>query len=249
MMRPLAALALAAWATAAGNHAPQDVEVFLHGQSGYPCIRTPSVITLGSGALLAFAGTRAGPGDGCVPTVPYNKSCDHDDTVVRKSTDAGASWGPLRAISTANSTVRNHGASLWDAVHRQVVVVLSVDGKHQQSRGDNTLAVIRSSDEGESWSQPRLIAALGADSHSFVSPGRGLQLSSRHNHAGRIVFVAQLGGGSPGNVVFYTDDGGQTWVKSPTIVEKCNEAQIVELKDGDLLMVRSVFHHKLASPH
>ena len=219
-------LALAAAAVAA-----QDVEVFLHGQAGYPCIRTPSLITTG-GALVAFAGTRFGPGDGCIPTVPYNKSCDHDDTVMRKSTDRGVSWGPIRVLSIAphrgGKGVRNHGASLWDAVGKQIVLVLSV-------APTDTLAVIRSSDEGETWTPPRPLHELGDDSGAHISPGRGLQLSPSHAHAGRILFVAQLSVNT-GNVIFYSDDGGKSWAKSPTIVQHCNEAQMVELADGRLLL-------------
>ena len=223
---PLLALAPAIVAVAA-----QDVEVFLHGQAGYPCIRTPSLITTGH-ALVAFAGTRFGPGDGCIPTVPYNKSCDHDDTVMRRSTDRGVSWGPLRVLSIAphrgGKGVRNHGASLWDAVGKQIVLVLSV-------APTDTLAVIRSSDEGETWTPPRPLHELGDDSGAHVSPGRGLQLSPSHAHAGRILFVAQLSVNT-GNVIFYSDDGGKSWVKSPTIVQHCNEAQVVELADGRLLL-------------
>jgi hypothetical protein len=36
----------------------EGVEVFVHGDGGYPCIRTPSIITTDTGTLLAFAGTR-----------------------------------------------------------------------------------------------------------------------------------------------------------------------------------------------
>lgn len=162
-----------------------DVEVFVHGMGGYPCIRTPSLITTSTGILLAFAGTRARPGDGCVPTIPYNSSFDHQDNVMRKSTDHGKSWGPLVVVSTASGwTVRNHGAALWDSRAKQVVLVLQV-------APDDAMAVMTSTSEGQSWSQPRRLTALGDDITTRVSPGRGLQLSTSHKYPSRLLFVAQ----------------------------------------------------------
>jgi hypothetical protein len=161
------------------------VEVFAHGMGGYPCIRTPSLITTSTGNLLAFAGTRARPGDGCNPTIPYNSSFDHQDNVMRKSTDQGKSWGPLVVVSTAPGwAVRNHGAALWDSRAKQVVLVLQV-------APDDAMAVMTSTSEGQSWSQPRRLTALGDDITTRVSPGRGLQLSASHKYASRLLFVAQ----------------------------------------------------------
>eukprot|EP01043_Picozoa_sp_COSAG02_P055462 COSAG02_NODE_6431_length_3572_cov_6.762165_1_plen_308_part_00 len=162
-----------------------DVEVFAHGMGGYPCIRTPSLITTSTGSLLAFAGTRARPGDGCIPTIPYNSSFDHQDNVMRKSTDQGKSWGPLEVVSVSPGwSVRNHGAALWDSREKQVVLVLQV-------APDDAMAVMTSTSEGRSWSQPQRLTALGDDITTRVSPGRGLQLSANHQHASRLLFVAQ----------------------------------------------------------
>ena len=162
-----------------------DVEVFAHGMGGYPCIRTPSLVTTSTGSLLAFAGTRAGPGDGCIPTVPYNRSFDHQDNVMRKSTDQGKSWGPLMVVSVApGRAVRNHGAAVWDFRAKQVVLVLQV-------APDDAMAVMTSTSEGQSWSRPRRLTELGDDITTRVSPGRGLQLSASHKYASRLLFVAQ----------------------------------------------------------
>jgi sialidase-1 len=160
---------------------------------------------------------------------------------MRKSTDFGRSWGPIRVVSTAGKSsgkksVRNHGASIWDVAGKQIVLVLSVTPA-------DTLAIMRSSDEGESWTAPRPLHELGEDSNAHVSPGRGLQLSTSHVHAGRILFAAQLSV-NMGNVIFYSDDGGKSWVKSLTIVEHCNEAQMVELEDGRLLLNARDEDHK-----
>jgi hypothetical protein len=211
---------------------PLGVEVFAHGMAGYPCIRTPAIVSTRSGALLAFAGTRSGAGDGCVPTVPYNKSVDYQDNVMRRSTDRGRTWGPIRSINRAGKNVHNHGAALFDWVHNRTVQVMNT--------GPNTsvgMAVIRSSDDGSTWSAPRVLSELGKDVVQRVSPGRGLQLGARNKWAGRLLFVAQKGT-NVGNIVFYSDDGGETFVESKTMIEHCNEAQMVELADGTVLLVR-----------
>ena len=72
---------------------------------------------------------------------------------------------------------------------------------------------------------------------------RGLKLAPQNNvfsQAGRLLFVAQKST-NVGNVVFYSDDGAKTFVKSTTVIEHCNEAQMVELADGSILLVTP--HH------
>ena len=147
---------------------------------GYPCIRTPAIVATQSGALLAFAGTRSGAGDGCEPTVPYNRSVDYQDNVMRQSTDRGRSWGPIQSVNRAGADVHNHGAAVFDFVRNQTVQVLNT--------GPNTsvgMAVIRSSDDGATWTAPRVLSELGDDVVTRVSPGRGLQLGPRSKWARR----------------------------------------------------------------
>ena len=87
-----------------------DVQVFVHGEGGYPCIRTPSMVYTSTGTLLAFAGTRCGQGDGCSPTSPFNQSFTHQDAVMKRSIDGGATWGPLTVVHIAACSQHDHGA-------------------------------------------------------------------------------------------------------------------------------------------
>ena len=96
--------------TTAGSAVSRDVQVFVHGEAGYPCIRTPSIVRTSTGALLAFAGTRCGRGDGCEPTSPFNESFTHQDAVMKKSTDGGLTWSPLTVVHVANCSQHDHGA-------------------------------------------------------------------------------------------------------------------------------------------
>lgn len=47
--------------------ATSTVPVYIHGEGGYPCIRTPGLVKTASGALLAFAGTCVGKGMAAFP--------------------------------------------------------------------------------------------------------------------------------------------------------------------------------------
>lgn len=208
------------------GHSP-SVPLFSHGEKGYPCIRTPAVIKTNA-SLLAFAGTRCGSGDGCHPHRVHQ--VDHMDTVMKRSTDGGHTWSNLQVVYSAACTDRDHGTPVYDETRNRVVLVF---------RGEDSLTwTMHSSDDGKTWSTPAQIP-LGDYNQSRVSPGRGLQLRSTNPHApNRLVFVAQFGTGkhTTGDVVYFSDDGGITWTLSPTIVTHGNEAQMVELLNGTLLM-------------
>ena len=205
----------------------RTLPLFRHGELGYPCIRTPAIVKTNA-SLIAFAGTRCGAGDGCYPD--DGKTVDHMDTVMKRSTDNGRTWSPLRVIYSATCDDRDHGTPAFDRSRNRIVLVF---------RGKGRLTwTMHSSDDGETWSEPKTVP-LDDYNQSRVSPGRGLQLSDRHPYApGRLIFVAQVGTGRStlGDVVYYTDDGGATWDRSPTIIKDGNEAQIVELMNGTLLM-------------
>jgi ABC-type Zn uptake system ZnuABC Zn-binding protein ZnuA len=56
--------------------------------------------------------------------------------------------------------------------------------------------------------------------------------------------VSNIASLAQGNVVFYSDDGAATWTKSLTVIEHCNEAQMVELQNGTLLLNARDEDHK-----
>lgn len=62
------------------------VPVYLSGAEGYNIYRIPTIVKAANGDLLAFAEARAG-GD-----------ASEIDIVVKRSTNAGKSWGPLSVV-------------------------------------------------------------------------------------------------------------------------------------------------------
>lgn len=84
---------------------------------GAPCWRVPSLVAVSPTELLAFAGSRCTPGDGCTPLhFSSNQTNSRAKIGLRRSTDAGKSWLPLQVIGTgAHCRYGN-----WSAAHKGV---------------------------------------------------------------------------------------------------------------------------------
>lgn len=227
---------------------PKGVPVFWHGQDGHLCTRTPSLVTMANGTLLAFASTRTEAGDGCQPvgSDAHLGAEGYPAFVMRRSHDGGASWDAIRTIHLgaqgSRKHARVHGTAVYDHARNRVIMSLV--------HADGQLKTMYSDDGGNSWSAPQALDLQGYN-HSSVGPGTGLQLSGRHPLAPhRVVFVNHFEGRAwgrhSGNVVYFSDDGGESWNVSRTIVKHCNEAQVVELLDGSLLINARLGRRKFA---
>jgi len=103
--------------------------------------------------------------------------------------------------------------------------------------------VIHSDDDGKSWSKPEDIssAVKGTTNRSDASgPGCGIELSGPE-HKGRLIFPFNEGGEGHYDVFcVYSDDNGKNWKRGrdapKTKGTQPNETQVVELKDGSILM-------------
>lgn len=94
----------------------------------------------------------------------------------------------------------------------------------------NYIGVISSDDNGETWSDPKLLPPLLGLKHNapYLGPGQGLQLSTN----GRLIFTAYTQGKM---TYIYSDDNGKTWGIKEASLPFSNataEAQMVELKPG-----------------
>ena len=209
-----------------------SANVFWRGQQAadgtvYPCVRIPSLLQAGGGVLLAFAECRLETGDGCFPA-NYTAS-GRRDVCMRRSTDAGRSWGPLQVL--VRDAMQN--TPVYDAARGAVVLSLNV----ASSEGNAQLVSL---DSGASWGGVQLLAPfLGPLDGADVGPGVGLQLSATHPLApGRLLFIGHRGAYVE-DVVWYSDDGGATYNVSSTpagrTLPRMDEAQLVELSNGAVL--------------
>ncbi|MBT3199888.1 MAG: exo-alpha-sialidase, partial [Phycisphaerales bacterium] len=103
--------------------------------------------------------------------------------------------------------------------------------------------ITSSTDDGKTWSKPRDLSATCRDADwgwYATGPGAAIQLQ-RGKHKGRLVCPANHSNQkykdhSYASHVIYSDDAGKSWSKSEAIRPGCNEAQVVELADGTLMM-------------
>lgn len=177
---------------------------------GYRCFRIPALVTTASGALLAFA-------EGRVSTCA---DIGHNDIVMKKSTDGGRSWGPLKVVAgTGDQDAHGNPAPVVDAATGRVSLLYATggwtDGADGPSRGERSLRVVHSVNDGTTWTTGASLSHLKPAGRRWIStgPGHGIQLN-RGPHQGRLVVPGDYTttGDRAGGQLYYSDDGGLTWV-------------------------------------
>lgn len=198
--------------------------------------RIPAVVVTKAGTLLAFAEARRdGGGDtGAI------------DTVVRRSTDGGQTFGPLQVVAAGQGDVMGNPAPV--ALRSGRIVLLTTwnsarvpEGRTQPGLGADSrrVFVCDSDDDGLTWTSPREITAdvkRPAWSWYATGPGVAIQLA-RGAHAGRIVVPCnhREAGIDRGHVIT-SDDEGATWRLGGITAEGTNESRAVELAAGGVML-------------
>lgn len=206
--------------------APRSTDAFVSGEGGYPTYRIPALVRTEAGTLLAFCEARQGGDRG--PT----------DTVVKRSTDGGRTWGDQRVVHSEGDLTVGNPTPVVDrstgTVHLPLV------------REYRDVLMTRSTDDGRTWSEPtEITGSVKRDDWGYYAtgPGVGIQLE-RGEHAGRLLIPAthwtylwERGQELPDDNLrydhaFYSDDGGETWQLGGTVGPHVDEPQAVELPDG-----------------
>ncbi len=206
--------------------------------------RIPALLTLQNGNILAFADKRYN-GAGDLP--------NRIEVMVKISTNNGTNWtGEKRVTPISTSTMDGNGDTgcVLDRKTGDVLALVAAGQGFLKSTSNDPIRikVVRSKDGGESWLAPVDITSqvYGAGCKdltrrnwqaAFVTSGNGLQMRN-----GRIIFVLnvrQTTSAFVENYILYSDDGGYKWRVSrgsPKNPKGGNEAKVVELNDGSLLM-------------
>lgn len=173
------------------------------------------------------------------------------DVVCRRSTDGGRTWSEPLTIARGTGVGQGYGdPALVETRTGEVLCAFAGGNGLWASSLENpqSIYICRSTDHGQSWSAPENITATvwgpTADNPSckpyeggFIASGNGLLLT-HGPHAGRILIAAALcrNHNTLDNFVLYSDDGGHTWHLSGLAYSNGDEAKLVELNDGRLLM-------------
>lgn len=213
--------------------------VYAPGDYGSTNYRIPAITTAANGSLVIMTDKRK-----------YNSTdLPQDiDIVSRISEDNGKTWS--EPVTVAQGT--GYGKGFGDAVIMKAksgkLVALFVGGTGlNSSTSTNPIRSYMSSslDNGKSWTTPvditsQIFASGCADpvraswQASFFGSGHGLCLRN-----GRLMVVAairEVTGGSLNNYAIYSDDEGETWNVSQRAISGGDEAKVVELNNGDILM-------------
>ncbi|NUT36028.1 MAG: exo-alpha-sialidase [Hamadaea sp.] len=244
------ALTAAASPAAAAAKCAESVP-YVSGTEGYSAFRIPAVIATPTGDLLAFAEGRVG-GLGDAGNI---------DTVVKRSSDGGCTWGPLQVVHDNAANTAGNPAPVVTTGGRIVLLTTFNGGTATEAmilRGEVTAEQSRrvfvqtSEDDGHTWSAAREITAetkLATWRWYATAPGHAIRL--QHGaYAGRLVVPANHSIAPPagsadtgaeakyyGGHSLYSDDDGVTWQigyvdDNPDGYLNVNETTAAELPDG-----------------
>ncbi len=227
------------------------------GQDGSDTYRIPGIVTTSEGTLIAVYDVRHNSSKDLQEDIDIGMS---------RSTDGGQTWEPMKVImdmgeydgrsQQLNGTgdpcvLYDHNtntiwvAALWmsGSAPDQMLWWASRPGMTPGETGQFLL--VKSTDDGITWSQPMNITEQikePAWQLLLQGPGRGITLTD-----GTLVFPAQfkadagvkaLDGGQYTcySTIVFSKDGGITWHIGTGAKSNTTEAQVVQLKDGSLML-------------
>lgn len=224
---------------AACGSAPESsltqTDLFLAGQGAYHTYRIPSIITTPQGTLLAFCegrkNTRSDSGD--------------IDLLLRRSFDAGETWSEVQivadhdddTIGNPTSVVDRDTGTIWLLLTKNPGNATGEQLMNGYEAGTRTVWVTHSNDDGATWAETTEITASTKKSGwtwYATGPGVGIQLRS-----GRLVIPCdhrKENSRRSYSHVIYSDDHGATWQIGGETSEMNNECQVIERRDGSLLL-------------
>ncbi len=225
-------------------------EVFVSGRGGYHTYRIPAILRTSRGSLLAF----------CEGRKESRQDTGNIDLLLKRSTDNGRNWSePILIWDDGANTCGNPCVVVNHATGEILLLATwNLGSDHEKeiiagtSKDTRRVYLLSSLDDGITWSQPRDITGQvkRQDWRWYATgPGIGIQLVGGEkkgrlvipaNHSFPEYYPAQIFGAH----VIYSDDGGQNWMFSQEIQPGCNESQVVELSNGNLMMNMRNYYRK-----
>ncbi len=216
-----------------------DNNVFTAGVGGYPVYRIPGLITAADGSIITFIEGRPNSSD--------PGGAGDIDLLARRSTDGGATRGTMTTIHKETNfdfsdpvPILASNGTLHMVYERWPTDagLFGVPAGTGSNSGNHFYT--SSTDHGVSWSAPVNITTQIKEptwKGMVTGPGSGIELKWQTDPArnGRLVTAAHVD--NTANLVVYSDNSGATWQHGGfTSGAAGNEAEIVELVNGDLLL-------------
>jgi sialidase-1 len=219
---------------------PLGQALFISGEGGYHTYRIPAITVTLNGTVLAVCEGRK------------NSSSDSDDIdlLYRRSTDHGMTWSRQQVIWDDGDNTCGNPCLVVDR-ENGIIWLLSTwnNGSDrereiidQTSKDTRRVYVLKSTDDGVSWSQPiEITTDVKKPDWTWYAtgPGSGIQLQYGP-HKGRMVIPCDHIEADTKDYyshIIYSDDHGTTWkLGGRTPEHQVNECQVVELNGGRLML-------------
>jgi sialidase-1 len=235
--RAALALALSSCLAFASEPLFEETDVFSGGQDDINTYRIPSVICTRKGTVLAFCEGRKDLSQDGSPTHlvlkrstgnsrEWNPPWRPGPGRAGRSRERNMTWHPLQIVVASRTTEAYvNPVPVIDestgAIYLLVNYYLHYDSRVDGLGGRGHVWMLRSTDEGATWSEP--VDITSGVGNKELGPGIGIQMRN-----GRLVAPVYDG-------VIYSDDHGETWLPGSKAPTPPNESQVVELADSSLM--------------
>lgn len=216
------------------------------GQYGVNCYRIPAIAQAPNGSILTAYDARP---------MSCQDAPQANSIVQRISRDGGKSFETRTVVAAGRPGAPKHGYSdpsyVVDEVTGDIFMFFvksfdngwgaSTAGVDPNDRSVLHAAVTKSSDNGETWSEPWVITAditndVAHWTSRFAASGHGIQLKYG-KYAGRLIQQYTINNnGAHQAVSVYSDDHGATWHAGTPVGEHMDENKVVELSDGRVML-------------